>query len=90
MGWTAPRRLFGQRLRDIRISRKLSQEKLGHLAGLDRNYVGQVERGKRAPGLENIVRLAMALGLRPAALFELFTHDAMDEIGREDDTDRYV
>lgn len=90
MGWTTPRHLFGRHLRALRTSRRLSQEKLGHLAGLDRNYVGQVERGHRAPGLENIVRLALALGIRPGTLFDLFTHDAMDEMDHENaDADRY-
>lgn len=39
----------------------LSQEQLAHLAGLDRSYVGQVERGERNITLDNIYRLANAL-----------------------------
>lgn len=90
-GWKAPRDLFGSRLRELRATRHLSQEKLGHLAGLDRNYVGQIERGHRAPGLENIVKLAMALGVCPGTLFEPFTRETLRRWEDEDeDAERYT
>jgi transcriptional regulator with XRE-family HTH domain len=62
-------RLFGDRLRELRTARDLSQERLAELAGLDRNYVGQIERAERNVALVNIVRIAKALGVEPAALF---------------------
>jgi transcriptional regulator with XRE-family HTH domain len=64
------RLLFGQRLRSLRKERGLSQEELGFGADLDRTYVGGIERGERNPSLVNICRLAGALGVEPAALFE--------------------
>lgn len=57
------RRQFGVRLRGLRTGRQLSQEELAHLAGLDRTYVSSVERGRRNISLENICRLAEALGV---------------------------
>jgi transcriptional regulator with XRE-family HTH domain len=65
-----PRRLFGSRVRELRLQRKLSQEKLAELADLHRNYVGGVERGERNVSLLNIVRLAHGLKVRPAKLIE--------------------
>ena len=53
---------FGMRLREIRLKKKLSQERLAELAGLHRTYVSSVERGERNISLENIDRLAKALG----------------------------
>ena len=53
---------FGMRLREIRLKRGISQERLAELAGLHRTYVSSVERGGRNISLENIDRLATALG----------------------------
>jgi transcriptional regulator with XRE-family HTH domain len=65
-----PRRLFGNRLRELRLQRKFSQEKLAELADLHRNYVGGVERGERNVSLLNIVKLARGLKVRPSELIE--------------------
>ena len=60
---------FGKTLRELRTERGLSQEKVAELAGLDRNYVGMIERGERNPAVVNIVRIAKALGVPPGELF---------------------
>jgi len=39
--------ILGSRIRELRLSRGISQEKLAELADLNRNYVGEVERGER-------------------------------------------
>jgi transcriptional regulator with XRE-family HTH domain len=63
---------FGESLRAYRLESGLSQEKLAAKAGIDRTYVGGAERGERNVALVNIVRLADALGIRPAQLLEPF------------------
>jgi DNA-binding XRE family transcriptional regulator len=45
---------FGARLRAIRTERHLSQEKLGKMIKVNRNFVGEVERGKQNICLDNI------------------------------------
>jgi len=61
---------FGKNVRRFRHAAGLSQEELALRAGLDRSFVGQVERGERNISLTNIYRLATALKIEPSALFE--------------------
>lgn len=59
---------FGDNVRRARVSMGLSQEGLAEHAGLHRTYVSGIERGQRNVGLVNIVKLAKALEVSPAAL----------------------
>lgn len=66
---------FGSRLRRLRKERGFSQEGFADKCGLDRTYVGGIERGERNVGIENIERLAFALGLEVKVLFEFGDDD---------------
>ena len=55
------RQIFSENIRNRRLAKGLSQEELGDLASLHRNYVGGVERGERNVSIDNMERLAHAL-----------------------------
>jgi transcriptional regulator with XRE-family HTH domain len=69
---------FGERLREVRQQRAISQEKLAELAGLHRTYVSSIERGERNVSLVNIERLAGALNVTMAELMP----DQVEQPGR--------
>lgn len=54
---------FGAAVRDTRKSNGWSQEKLAERSGLDRTYIGSVERGERNISLINIEKISVALGV---------------------------
>jgi transcriptional regulator with XRE-family HTH domain len=62
-------KIFGERVREIRKQKRLSQETLALMCHLDRTYVGGVERGERNISLVNICRIAKALGIDAKELF---------------------
>jgi transcriptional regulator with XRE-family HTH domain len=51
----------------LRKQKGLSQEALAHQAGIDRNYVGQIEREEKSPTIDMIEKLATALTIDPVA-----------------------
>lgn len=55
---------FGKRVREERLKQNLSQEKLAELAELHRTYIGMIERGEKNITLENIEKIAKALGIQ--------------------------
>jgi transcriptional regulator with XRE-family HTH domain len=61
---------FGLAVRWFREERCLSQEALGHRAGVHPTYVGQVERGEKSPTIGTVFKLSAALDLAPGQLVE--------------------
>lgn len=64
---------FGEAVRKERVAAGLTQEELADQSGLDRSYVGGVERGERNPTLGVIEKIAKGLGI---SLAELFSYSA--------------
>jgi transcriptional regulator with XRE-family HTH domain len=52
---------FGQRVRELRKTRGFSQESFAAECGLDRSYMGGIERGERNVALRNIETIARSL-----------------------------
>lgn len=71
---------LGGNIREIRLSCSLSQEELAFDAGLDRSYVGGVERGERNLSIMNLCKIALALHTTPSNLLKDIAFDRNTEI----------
>ncbi len=71
-------RRFGALVRQVRLQKGLSQERLAELCGLHRNYIGAVERAERTPSIVAADRIARALGTTLGSMFIMLEQDAED------------
>lgn len=62
---------FGQKVREERAKRGLSQEELAERAGVHRTYIGMIERAEKNITLGNIEKIANALGISLDKLMNL-------------------
>lgn len=60
---------FGQRVVEIRKKQKLAQEELADKAGIERSYMGAIERGERNPTLKKVYQISKALEVNPLKFF---------------------
>jgi transcriptional regulator with XRE-family HTH domain len=65
---SGPERAFGEVLRQLRRSQRLSQEALGDRCGSERTFISLLERGLVSPTLRTIVKVTRALGLSPTEM----------------------
>ena len=65
---------FGKALKDLRLSRNISQEGLALECGLDRTFISMLERGLRQPSLASIFSIAEALEIKPSTLIKRQLH----------------
>ena len=61
---------FGERVREIRVSKNLSQEQLADLANVHRTYIGMVERAEKNITLVNIEKIANGLNVNITELLK--------------------
>ena len=61
---------FTKNVRTIRLSKRITQAHLAELAGLHVTYINAVENGRRNISLENVDRIAAALGVEPYVLLK--------------------
>ena len=66
---------IGNRIKELRDVKKMSQKDLAYAAELDRSYIASVENGQRNISIVNIEKVAVALGV---TLKEFFGNDKFD------------
>lgn len=61
---------FGQRLKELRESKNLTQAQLAEAIGVSTNFVGMVERGKRNTTIDKLFKISYALNVKLSYFFE--------------------
>lgn len=80
---------FATVLKDLRTQKKISQENLAFLSGLDRTYISLLERGKRQPTLTSLFSISKALDM---TLVDLTTalEEKINENQTDPDSDKHI
>lgn len=63
-------RIFGKRIKELRLERNLTQSELAEIIGLSTNFIGMVERGERNTSVDKIFKIAQAFDISLAKFFE--------------------
>ena len=62
------RQAFGKRICELRAEQKISQRKFGLMVGLSVDYMVDLEKGRKSPTLDSIVKIAGGFGITPSEL----------------------
>lgn len=62
--------LFGKRLRQLRLSKNISMEKLAELSSFEYSQISRIELGQINTSLDTVFKLAKALDVNPKELFD--------------------
>ncbi|MGG1519017.1 helix-turn-helix transcriptional regulator [Paenibacillus oryzisoli] len=75
-------KIVGDKIRVLRTEKGLSQEKLGELAELNSNYIGQIERGEKSLSVFTLKKIAEGLSMSLEEIFRLIDPaDRTDSLG---------
>jgi transcriptional regulator with XRE-family HTH domain len=79
---TAAGQLFGERLRELRSKRDITQVMLADATGIPQNHISSIERGMKLPNLLTMIRLASALDCKLSALVSVFDKEQLSSFLR--------
>lgn len=77
-------KLIGTVIQKLRKEKKLSQEVLSGLAGLDRTHYSKIERGLRSPTIDTAFKIAQALNIPPHELIRQIELEAAKQESRNE------
>ena len=74
---------LGQRIKELRKRRKLTQERLAELAGIEIPSLSNIENGKNYPSYETLDKISKAFEIRPFELYLFEDCQSKEELLRE-------
>ncbi|MBY9077987.1 helix-turn-helix transcriptional regulator [Paenibacillus sp. HN-1] len=87
---TKLRNSVGDRIRDIRKAKGLTQQQLAELSNLDDAYIGSVERGERNFSIDSLEKIVDALKVHPSELFQSYDKTNKLETAQREAIDEYA
>jgi transcriptional regulator with XRE-family HTH domain len=75
------KKLIGDRVKDLRLKKKFTQERLSEDIGINPKYLSSIERGKENPTLNMLIKLAVSLDVEMEQLFSYLQYE--DPVGRK-------
>jgi transcriptional regulator with XRE-family HTH domain len=75
---TEKEEILGKIIQEQRKAKKISQEKLAKLTGLDRTAISLIETGKRSPIFITILKICSALKIKPSELLSIYEREDPD------------
>lgn len=76
---TAIAKRLGDRVRDLRKEAGITQRELAERTGILRPNIARLERGEHLPLLETLLRVGVALGKQPSAIFSVLDERALEK-----------
>jgi len=83
-------KIFGKIFQEERKAKKISQEKLAKLTGLDRTFISLIENGKSSPTFSTILKICSALDIAPSELFSIYEKKDPDYMAKTSGTRKRV
>lgn len=77
------KKLLGKRIQEIRKYKKMTQEQLSELVGIEPSSLSNIENGKYYPTAENLDKIITVLKITPKELFTLEHNANADELLNE-------
>ena len=71
--------VIGRRIKNLRLSKKMSQEKLAELSGLHSTYIGQIERGEKSPTIDSVYKISKGLSVSLVEIFKNISIDSQND-----------
>ncbi|WP_150272866.1 helix-turn-helix domain-containing protein [Paenibacillus tepidiphilus] len=87
---TKLRNSVGDRIRDIRKAKGLTQQQLAELSNLDDAYIGSVERGERNFSIDSLEKIIDALKVHPSEFFQSYDKTNKVEAAQREAVDEYT
>ena len=75
--------LLGKRIQELRKERKISQDKLAEIIGIEANNLSRIENGKNYPTPDNLYKISLALNVSIDKLYQFTHHKSYSEIKEE-------